>query len=249
MITNIAFILNLIFICFFSAPLGVVRKLPGLSCKDIKDSYEDAASGEYWIDPDISNDPFTVFCDMQTDGGGWTLIAQSVVRNSMFPTSMNPTKDFKMIQSYTSGIVRVDVSALRQLKRLIKFTQLRYFCFKNSTGRIFHIMTKSNIAGQTVVKYLIEDSGTQPQACGSFETLPDDNSILASNCKMWGNDGSSIECDKWGYYRNRHSYRVYNDPIIWEGKYYVNLNPSVLTCDDLRDVPLSEGDKWQLFIR
>ena len=74
MITNIAFILILIFICFFSAPLGVVRKLPGLSCKDVKDSYEDAASGEYWIDPDISNDPFTVFCDMQTDGGIITLL-------------------------------------------------------------------------------------------------------------------------------------------------------------------------------
>lgn len=67
---------------------------------------------------------------------------------------------------------------------------------------------------------------------------------MVFNCKMWGNDGLSIECDKWGYYRNCYFYWVYNDFIIWEGKYYVNLNLLVLICDDLCDVFLFEGDKW-----
>ena len=30
-------------------------------------------SGEYWIDPSGSNDPFTVTCDMETDGGEITI--------------------------------------------------------------------------------------------------------------------------------------------------------------------------------
>ena len=45
------------------------KDLPGLSCKDISDSHKDLASGVYWIDPTDSSNPFTVFCDMTTDGG------------------------------------------------------------------------------------------------------------------------------------------------------------------------------------
>lgn len=235
----------------FRAPLGVVKDLPGLSCKDISESQENVMSGEYWIDPSGSNDPFTVTCDMETDGGGWTLIAQTVFRNSTSFSPMVREKNFRMIQNYSSGIVRVDVTAIWQLKQLIHFTQLRYFCHKKSTGRIFHIMTKRDSHGERALRYLTEDPSVQPRACGSFETLPDDNSFLAANCAKWGNDGVNSECNKWGYYKNKGNYRIYNDPIIWEGKYYINLKPSILACDDSRDMPhpLSPGDKWQMYVR
>lgn len=84
-----------------------------------------------------------------------------------------------------------------------------------------------------------------------FVAFPDDNSYLAPNCSKWGNDGRDIECNKWGYYQNKGFFRIYNDPIIWEGKHYINLKPSVLACDDSTDnpYPLSQGDKWQLFVR
>lgn len=53
----------------FVVHLGKDKDLPGLSCKDISDSHKGLASGVYWIDPTDSKDPFTVFCDMTTDGG------------------------------------------------------------------------------------------------------------------------------------------------------------------------------------
>ncbi|XP_029185444.2 uncharacterized protein LOC114953371 [Acropora millepora] len=233
----------------FRARLGAVQSLPGLSCKDIKDSNEDSATGEYWIDPTISNDAFTVFCDMQTDGGGWTLVAQTLMRSSIRPKKMIQSRDLKSISSYASGKVRVHVNALLELQRLIKFTQLRFFCHQNSTGRIFHIMTKRNPAGKAAVHYLIESSKTRPPACGSFEALPDDNSILAANCDKWGNNGRCSECNKWGNADNPNGYRLYNNPVSWKGKSYVNFHPKDLACDGFSNASLSKGDIWQLFVR
>lgn len=179
------------------------------------------------------------------------MIAQTVVRNSSSFPPMTREKDYRTITNYGSGLVRIDVPAILQLKQLIRFTQMRYFCRKGSTGRTFHIMTKNDPFGEKAVRYLTEDPYVQPRACGSFVTLPDDNSFLAANCAKWGNDGKGSECDKWGFHRNKGTFRVYNDPIFWEGKHYINLKTSVLACDDSHSnpAPLSRGDTWQLFVR
>ncbi|XP_067025242.1 uncharacterized protein [Acropora muricata] len=236
----------------FRARLGVVQSLPGLSCKDIKDSNEDSATGEYWIDPTVthSNNAFTVFCDMQTGGGGWTLVAQTLMRSSIRPKKMIQSRDLKSISSYASGEVRVHVDALLRLQRLIKFTQLRFFCHQKSTGKIFHIMTKRNPAGKAAVHYLIESSSKpRPPACGSFEALPDDNSVLAANCDKWGNKRRCSKCNKWGDADHRNGYRLYNNPVFWKDKSYVNFHPESLACDGFSNASLSKGDIWQLFVR
>ena len=181
--------------------------------------------------------------------GGWTLVAQTLVRSSNFSRATNRSRKLKDISSYASGEVRVRVDALLGLQGFIKFTQLRFFCHQKSTGRIFHIMTKINRTGKAAVNYLIKNSTTRPPACGSFEALPDDNSILAANCNKWGNNGTCSECNKWGRAKNRNGYRLYFYPVFWKGKSYVNFYPQYLACDGLRNASLSKGDIWQLFVR
>ena len=54
---------------FLAAKKGSKALVPGSSCRDILNSGDAQGDGEYWIDPTASGDPFTVFCDMTTDGG------------------------------------------------------------------------------------------------------------------------------------------------------------------------------------
>ncbi|MFT4628077.1 MAG: subtilisin-like proprotein convertase family protein, partial [Myxococcota bacterium] len=59
---------------------GSVRGLAARNCTTLHDLSPTLPSGAYWIDPNggLKEDAFQTWCDMERDGGGWTLALQNV---------------------------------------------------------------------------------------------------------------------------------------------------------------------------
>ncbi|MBN2800878.1 MAG: hypothetical protein JXX28_17205 [Deltaproteobacteria bacterium] len=68
---------------------ATVRPVSGSSCLDIVGTSADRGSGLYAIDPTGTGAAVEVWCDMETDGGGWTLL----MRVSDFDAGIDFTED------------------------------------------------------------------------------------------------------------------------------------------------------------
>ena len=68
----------------------------GISCLDILDGGYDDGDGLYTIDPDgygTGEDPVEVYCDMTTEGGGWTMVANLSDSDSDSWSQFMPAQD------------------------------------------------------------------------------------------------------------------------------------------------------------
>ena len=137
---------------------------------------------------------------------------------------------------------------MNELRTHLAFTQLRFLCNKQHHGRTFHVTTAANSTGEAVVQYFSGQTDVQPDACGSFVRMDNDDSFLAGVCHEWGYESGSYEVGKWG-----HGYdqvRLYDHTAFVFELYHWLLyeGGSRLECDDYF-VGASSSDFWKVFVR
>ena len=135
-------------------------------------------------------------------------------------------------------------NGFERLHKDMAFTQIRFYCFKKSPARVFHIMTNKNSTGTDVVKYFTT-SNVMPVGCGSFTRLPDDNSTLAVNCDKWGHP----TLNRWLHSDFHKDHRLFSRPMARRFESFYRIYGTMFyKCDD-QEERLSLHDTWKIFMR
>ncbi len=158
----------------------------GLTCDDIIDSGRSTGDGDYVIDPDgygAGLDPFTVTCDMTTDGGGWTEIAYA--------------DDLAFQQHFTGGdrwsyqgndftfeLTDAQIDAIQALSAE---------GFQLYEGRCEHVIHYYYNGGATygyAFGFMFFDGTETPRGSSSY--APYDISVTSDGCATNGGEGGSL---------------------------------------------------------
>lgn len=133
---------------------------------------------------------------MTTDGGGWLLVC-NLVFDGFFNIFTRPS--CSEIRHYDDhNKMCLIKNAMKKLRTLLSLYQLRFHCRKVTLERAFHVVTAANNSGKPVIRFFSGLTGEMPKACSSFVRMDDDDSLLARDCALWGEEQGTFKVGKWG---------------------------------------------------
>ena len=188
--------------------------------------------------------------------GGWLLVSRLNITTNSTPPSQLPWET--SYRGIANDQMLLSQTAMKELRALINFTQLRFHCKKQDPGRTFHIATVKNSLGEAVVQYFSSQTDVLPDACGSFYKMSDDDSELANKCQKWGKDNGRYEVGKWrhekadvlGSDQNETRLTVLPMFVASQNHWLVGFQNGFECDDDRRSgTKVSRGDFWEIFVR
>lgn len=167
------------------------------SCKEILIFYPMSPSGQYTIDPDGAGATVSTscYCDMTTDGGGWTLVLNYLHRGGTNPNLSVRTNTLPLLGSTVLGI---DESANTSTTwghtapaylNVFTFTELRFYGATSAAhGRIIHFKTSHT----NTVNYLKTGTGSMTGINASRTLLGSHSAFLPNSAANYFSDQGSL---------------------------------------------------------
>lgn len=201
------------------------------SCKDILLTYPGSTSGIYTIDPDgsVGALPATsCYCDMETDGGGWTLVLNYLHAAGTNPALNVRSNSLPLQGSTTLGVDEQGTSYWGHVSNSylsrFTFTELRFFGKTSGHSRILDFKTSHT----NTISYFITGSG----------------SMTGFNYTLLASHSANIPRGTLTYYSDQGNSAMMNFPFFVGGTYHWGIKGGTSRWE-MDDYPVNVGTGYQ----
>jgi hypothetical protein len=191
--------------------VGTGKWMPGpaisslKSCKEILNFYPMSPSGQYTIDPDGTGTlPSTsCYCDMTTDGGGWTLVLNYLHRGGTNPGLWVKTNSLPLLGSTAlgtdeSGSTITWGHTAPAYLNAFAFTELRLYGATSAHGRIIHFKTNHT----NTINYFRTGTGSMTGINTNFTTLASHTAFLPNSAANFFNNEGTLAMTNFPFWLN-----------------------------------------------